>query len=322
MNIEKLKLFLTDITDILVADGEKQCYDMLSGILEEFAEERETYSAEKDKEEYLKFKKEIHPILLESKFSKYIIHKPGGYAGDFVSQELIWFGRTLKGEYKYCGVTERGKLISSLTFDMEACKAYEERIKIIRDLIQNEGNEIASNKIASYKIASIGCGSAIELWDLQDWIDEEDIDIFLLDQDDRALKRAKQKLGQVKNGNVCFHNENILKFILNQDNTILSPRDLIYVAGMTDYFSTENSSRIAKGLWKFVKPGGLLVVTNAHPKTPTRFWMEYGGDWILKYKTEGEMYRVSEGLSSIEDVKVRIDSQGVHQYLKIRKSSN
>ncbi len=47
--------------------------------------------------------------------------------------------------------------------------------------------------------------------------------------------------------------------------------------------------------------------------------MEYGGDLILNYKTEDEMYRITEGLSAIEDINVSIDSQGVNQYLQIRK---
>ena len=89
---------------------------------------------------------------------------------------------------------------------------------------------------------------------------------------------------------------------------------------MLDYFESNSAKRITSGLWKMVAPGGSLLVTNAHPNNLTRFWMEYGGDWFLKYKDEGQMRELAEGLSDVSSVSLRPDSQCIYQYLEIRRA--
>lgn len=190
---------------------------------------------------------------------------------------------------------------------MNNIKANEERIYILKQIIQNEGN----------KIASIGCGSAIELWDFEEYKREIE-DIFLLDFDIGALNRAKEKV-KSNFANIQFNQDNILKFILAEKNSLLTKRDLIYVFGLFDYFGIKNSERIVDGLWKFIDSQGLLVITIAHPDNPTRFWMEYGGNWFLEYKTKEELFSLTDNLSNVANVEITNDHFGVYQYLKIRK---
>lgn len=95
--------------------------------------------------------------------------------------------------------------------------------------------------------------------------------------------------------------------------------DLIYSSGMFDYFDVASSKRLVRKLWDNVKPGGTLIVTNAHPDNPTKFWMEYVSEWFLEYKNENEMLSLAEEINDIEKVEIDIDPFGVYQYLKIRR---
>ena len=65
-------------------------------------------------------------------------------------------------------------------------------------------------------------------------------DIFLLDQDELAIKRVKEKLKKKVIYNTEFVKENILKFIIrNKENNVLGQRDFIYLIGLLDYFSVK-----------------------------------------------------------------------------------
>jgi len=49
--------------------------------------------------------------------------------------------------------------------------------------------------------------------------------------------------------------------------------------------------------------------------------MEWGGDWFLRYKDADEMKTLVDGLRDVETVSLTIDSQGVYQYLEIKKTA-
>ena len=99
----------------------------------------------------------------------------------------------------------------------------------------------------------------------------------------------------------------------------LGDRDLVYAFGLLDYFDLPSATRLAKGLWQLVAPGGALLITNAHPANPTRLWMEYVGDWFMKYKDATVMHALADGLQGVAAKNLTIDSQGVYQFLEIRR---
>jgi len=305
-----LKELILAFPDIVKCEGESRCFDLLEHHLHVLTEYRKSLSQDEDRREMEEFRRILLSTLHQSEFGKYVWDKPRGYAGDFVTQEMIWFGRTGGSEYRYRGTTEVGKLLTSLTLDTENCKANEERINRLRTILSGNVN----------KIASIACGSCIELWQLADTIKENTCDIFLLDQDEGALNRAQERIGHPSGCSITFNNENILRFITrNNKQNVLSNQDIIYAFGLFDYFKKDTCVKIVKALWKSVAPNGMLLTTNAHPSNPTRLWMEYAGDWFLDYKDEQTMYDLTEGLSDIYDVRLSIDRFGVYQYLEIIK---
>ena len=305
-----LKELILAFPDIVKYKGESRCFDLLQHHLRVLTEYREFLSKDEDRREMEEFRRILLPTLKESELGKYVWDKPRGYPGDFLTQEMIWFGRTSEGEYRYRGRTEVRKLLTSLTLDMENCKANEERVIRLQKLLCGNAN----------RITSIGCGSCIELWQLGDMIKDNTRDIFLLDQDEGALNRAREKIDHQAGSKITFHNENVLRFILrNKRQSILSDQDIIYAFGFFDYFPTDTAVRIVKALWKSVAPHGMLLVTNAHPNNPTKLWMEYAGDWFMDYKDEQTMYDLAEGLSDVNDIRLSIDKFGVYQYLEIIK---
>jgi extracellular factor (EF) 3-hydroxypalmitic acid methyl ester biosynthesis protein len=131
-----------------------------------------------------------------------------------------------------------------------------------------------------------------------------------------AFDFIKNKFDETVNFN--FHFGNVVRVLMKGG---LPKFDLIYSSGMFDYFDVASSKRLVKKLWDNVNPGGTLIVTNAHPDNPTKFWMEYVSDWFLEYKTKEEMLSLVEEIGNVEKVEVEIDPFGVYQYLKIRRTN-
>lgn len=308
MNFDQLEKSLRVLPAVVSPSAELLPFANLHGMMAELSQERRSLSREEDQLEMSRFRSQLFPVVHESVFCKYVYDKPRGYAGDYITQEMIWLGRTCGGKHLFNGTTRTGELVNAFTFDMANCRANEERVHRLQTYITQSGP----------RIMSIGCGSCIELWG---WRNGNDCprQVMLVDQDDGALQRAQEMIGRQDHLEVTFEQANVLKYILGKNHLQCGPRDLIYLFGLMDYFPLKSAKRLVQALWPCVAPGGLMVITNAHPDNSTRMWMEYVGDWFLDYKTEEMMYDLADGLTGVASTKLLKDEQGVYQYLNIRK---
>jgi hypothetical protein len=312
MDYHDLKQLIHSFPELTHDSGEGACYRAFTEALSSLSQERLSFSLERDKEEMARFREVMLPVVHESEFCGYVYDKPRGYAGDFVTQEMIWFGRTQGGPRRYAGSTEAGRILNSVTLDMDNSRANEERMCRLRDSIRTAGG----------RLASVGCGPCIELWDVRETRSDY-LDIVLVDQDAGALERARGQLLGLTDASVTYLCQNVLKFALRPGDKLRGTRDLVYVFGLLDYFDATMARRIVAGLWGLVAAGGRLIVTNAdaHPNNPTRTWMEYGGDWFLDDKDEETFQALTADLSDVRDQSFSIDSHRIYQYLEIMRNA-
>ena len=303
------KLFI-ELPEMISSNGENYAYSEFNKMLNFFSRIRESFSEERDREEMMEFRMACLPRILQSKFAYHVFSKPRGFPGDYITQQMIWDSRKRQHENLYQGISEIGRSLNALTLRTENCRANIERYQILKDHLA---------KYNSGRIASIGSGCGIEFWESDPTAYEN---VVLLDQDVGALNSAQQNIVTWSHcNNFVFLNNNVLKFILNEQNLYqLGKRHLIYAFGLFDYFNLAHSAKLIKKLWQCVIPGGEILVSNAHPSNPTRFWMEYGGDWFLNYKTEDELKSLADGLPDVESVHLKKDSFCIYQYLRIKKS--
>jgi len=302
----ELQALLLDLPSLVHERGEEPCYQALDSQLRALTAARQSLSAAEDECEAARFRGLLGPMIHESTFCRYVFEKPRGYAGDYITQEMVWLGRTRGGPHRYAGATERGCLINALTLDMDNCRANEERIYRLRALLESAGPRIMS-------VAS-GCG--IEFWELPD-SRLTNRDILLLDKDADALAHARKQLATRTHWNVTYNVENVLKFALRDAGADRHSRDFVYAFGLMDYFPLPTGQQIVRGLWQYVAPAGSLVITNAHPQNPTRVWMEYAGQWFLNYKDESTVRALANGLVGVTEISYTLDSYGIYQYLRI-----
>jgi len=305
--IEEFRNIITILQNKTETD-EPQCLKAVQQQVHKLESLRKHLDPAQEKELMSEFRANFLPFTNESEFCRYAYDKPRGYPGDFLTQEMIWFGRKNK-DRKFIGSSGVGKLLNAITLDMDNCKANEFRITYLRKLITTVGK----------RIASIGCGSCLEYWEIPD-AKLRTLDVFLLDQDEGAFESARQHM-HINGHAIKFHKDNILKFILRKDkDATIGQRDFIYSLGLLDYFNVKSTARIVAELWSCVAPGGKLMFSNAHPDNPTKLWMEYVGDWFLNYKTKEEMLGTTTDLANVAEREYMLDPFGVYQYVTLTKT--
>jgi len=95
--------------------------------------------------------------------------------------------------------------------------------------------------------------------------------------------------------------------------------DFVYCAGLFDYLEDSVCVNVIKVLYGLVAPGGLLVITNVDPSSPSRGWMDFVVDWYLVYRNRESMLNlVSEDIDP-DLVEVETNGVGANIFLKIRK---
>lgn len=311
---ERLAYYLGDLEKLVRESGERKVFATADSLISKmsaivydpgfcFADECMAF-----------FRQKIRPFFLEADFTSHVIRKPFGYPGDFLAMEKIWEGCNM-GRTRV-GSTPRGQLLNAYVLQLPACKATNERTYVIKDYVED-----CIRCVSSPRIASIGAGSCIEIRELiHEGADLSDATFTLVDFDQNAIAYAQRQLSETGVPlNANFVHSNVVKEALKDTlPKVLGTCDFIYAVGFFDYLSIEVSNIVARILWGSVVRGGQLIIVNAHPLNPTRFWMEGGAEWHLQYKTEEQMTRIAEALEPA-DYQLYKGHDGVYQYLVLNK---
>ena len=75
--------------------GETEGMRLLGGALARLTDHRAHLSEADDHREMNQFRELLLPLLLQSEFGDYVFRKLRSYPGNFVTQGMIWSGRTL-----------------------------------------------------------------------------------------------------------------------------------------------------------------------------------------------------------------------------------
>jgi chemotaxis methyl-accepting protein methylase len=149
--------------------------------------------------------------------------------------------------------------------------------------------------------------------------------VTLVDTDLEALHFASQAIREVKVDaesriQSWYLNKSVQKLIL--DPHVLDSfknQDLIYALGLFDYLSPRSAVRVVQNLYESLSEGGQLIIGNFGTCNDSSFYMEYGLEWYLLYRSSKEMVRLAEGLPLSSKVRVDMDDSGVQLYLVIDK---
>ncbi len=261
------------------------------------------------------FNKFVHNIALQHPV-KNLIHqdpyahrsftKPRGYPGD---AELLDFCYGFNGPKKK--TTPLGREIFKVSMARSAIESIRYRSSLLAKII----DEIALQN-SSAKILSIACGHFREAL-LSKAVQTKAIDSLIgFDQDEASINLI---LSEMKNFPIEAYVRNLRSIIRRKE--LYETFDFIYTAGLSDYLKISLAKRLTASMFKMLKSGGRLLVTNFAPETEERGYMETFMNWHLNYRDENLVSSFSMEISS-EDLlnqKIYRDPFGNVIYLEIFK---
>lgn len=257
-------------------------------------------------------------MLLEAPLWHQAYTKPRGYPGDHLVMNYIYEGRPL-------GDSAFGRLAHALAVKIG------QFVVRRKDLVRAEIEALtdARGAEADLRVASLGCGPAREVAEyLAQAAPAAGARCFvLLDQDEAALSLAGSGIARVVATRTAStprlrvepRKVSVLRMLRDLDPAqVLGQPDLIYSAGLFDYFSDRTCRVLTRRLYATLRPGGALLLGNMKLGTDMAWPLEFIADWSLIYRSAERVLGWTEGLHDA-DIQLRTESTGYDYMLRITK---
>lgn len=240
--------------------------------------------------------------------------KPLGYAGDYQMMNLMYHSD------KSAATNLFTKAINAYYASRPAAMAVKNRSYFLKDKITQF---IRNNPGKRLRIMSLASGPARELALVLESVPRElldQVEFYLIDQDLESLQYAQRSLRQLCFEKGCtpdiqFLNTNI-KTIIRRGLPV-TDLDLIYSAGLFDYFSDPVAVLTAKRIAGGLREGGMAIIGNFDTSNPDMAQMEIVLDWQLIYRSEEDLKTLFGGIT--DDITVERENAGVNLFAILRK---
>lgn len=270
-----------------------------------------------DKEDYLEFyglvdrikaedvesfRKKIAPILNSNTLFGFSYTKPFGYSGDFFIIEKIY--------QHYVNPDERYGKWDEFLHSAGAVIAVVNRKTLAIEIFE-QLNEKAMGLRQDVMI--LGSGPVTETFEFFEKNPDSPLIFEMLDLDKRAIAYAKSKNRKYLNS-MTFHNVNVIRFTPDKK------FDLIWSAGLFDYFKGKHFVYLLKKYYEYLNEDGEMIIGNFNVENPSRRSMEILGDWFLYHRSPDELKHFAKQ-AGIEDSKIDVIQEplGINLFLRVKK---
>ena len=235
---------------------------------------------------------------LQNTMHGHIKSKPFGYAGDFLIIDKIYKEQ----------VTEDDRFAKWDIFwnNHSAARAVRNRkdyfIKTLKECLANNGN---------LHLLNVASGPARDLAQLYESIDPSTLRTVCIEADKTAIKYA-QKLNEPNLQQIEFIHQNIFRYNTTEK------FDLVWSAGLFDYFNDAIFVKLIRKFAGWTKPGGEIIIGNFSDQNPSRSYMELIGDWFLQHRSANDLINLAlaAGIAR-EKIRVGEEMEGVNLFVHI-----
>lgn len=281
--------------------------------------------------------RDLHPLLMSSPFMNRAFNKPLGYAGDYQMVNMM-LGDPWQGNNTFA------KLVNASALRHDAPAAHRNRIDILHRVLAHETHRVLSGRYVTsvpsssdlpmappgdgrVKILNIGCGPAEEIHRFaKSDPSASEVDFCLVDFNKETLdhvrsnliptvKQLRPQIG-IETEQRSVHE--ILKMSQQKGQETAAPAqyDLVYCAGLFDYFRDATCGFLLELYYSWVKPGGAVLVSNVTPSHSSIGMMGLVLDWNLELRDEETMLGLAPQIAQQTSY---VDETGVNVFLEIRK---
>lgn len=257
-------------------------------------------------------KRELLPYILLTDVAERFYSKPRGYAGDFLTIEMIYRDTA-------AGSGRIGPLIDRCFLDLPATSAVRNR----RPLLAGEiGQTLSARGGEPARVTSLACGPAEEIFDAYASMpDPSKLLTTLIDIDLQALAFVGDKRDRLKlKRHMTLVNANLVYLARGRQQVALQDQDLVYSVGLIDYFADSFVVALLGYVFDILRPGGKVILGNFHPRNPSRAVLDHVLDWRLIHRTEEDMHRLFQASRFGRPcTRIRFEAEGINLFAECVK---
>lgn len=235
--------------------------------------------------------------------------KPMGYPGDYQIMNYMY-------DAKPEGASLRDQFLHML--GVIAGKPIVSRMEKLAELVVDKAALLQRAAPDPMRIMSIGCGPARELEQILDRAEPDTRwRAMLIDQEVSALEFATRNAAALSAGgrlevsglNVSFKE----LFSAAPYRSETANQDVIYSAGLVDYFNPLLARKFVHRMYDLLRPGGRLIIGNVNnARTGTLWPMEFILDWSLYFRSRKEMVDMASSVEGADVSIVEDDLQAIY----------
>lgn len=246
------------------------------------------------------FREVIRRSLNENTLIGHGFVKPFGYPGDFSIIHSIY--------QNYVNPDTRYSNWDLFFQDQAGAHAVRNR----KDYFLQRCGEIDQTDGGEKRVLILGSGPATDVNEYFHNNPDSRIHFDLVDFDQNAIDFAKSQNEQFK-ASIDYFRINVLRFKPYQW------YDLIWSAGLFDYFKDKHFIYMVNKYYKYLAEGGEFIIGNFSNSNPTRRLMEVLSDWYLNHRSKNDLVRMAiEAKAHEELVEVEREELGVNLFLRIK----
>ncbi|MFP3591092.1 class I SAM-dependent methyltransferase [Chryseobacterium sp. SIMBA_038] len=227
----------------------------------------------------------------------HILTKPHGYAGDFHIIDRIYTKE----------VSSKFPKWDKYSISIPSAKAVRNRKSYFK-------RKVSQSLKQGGNLLNLASGPARDLYELYNENPQLEIATTCVEMDEKAIMYAKI-LNKPHLDKIAFIKKNIFRF--NTENKF----DIIWSAGLFDYFDDKAFVMLIKRLKEWVKDDGEIIIGNFNENyNPNRAYMEFFGDWYLNHRSEEQLYDLAKQ-AGYDEAKISIgrEPENVNLFLHLRK---
>jgi len=227
--------------------------------------------------------------------------KPFGYAGDFSVIDKM-----------YLKTTSTNPMLTNwdLFYHQHAAAA---AVRNRKTFFKNVLTGRTANTEGRCEVMDVASGPCRDLLEFMEEQPKQDVHFDCIEADIKAILHATE-INAKNLPNITFYNQNIFRFRTDKK------YDIIWSAGLFDYFDDRTFTKLVSRLIGNVKPGGELIIGNFAVGNPTEAYMELFLDWYLYHRSPEQLIRLAQA-AGIEDAsRIRVDQEeaGVNLFMRIQ----
>jgi hypothetical protein len=252
---------------------------------------------------------QVLPLLLGSDLLRRCREQVRGYPGDYQIMQAIHDARAVS-------IEPFARAIDAWALSRPYFKAVREGRRRAGELLRKVRDDFAGAPIA---VASLGCGPAVEVFELAD----APRTVFtLIDSDAAALdhvRRAALSAGIASR--VRTVKANVVHMAAQDGGELPGSYAAIYSLGLIEYFPDEVVVRLLDRIHAKLAPSGRLLLSNCRPAHPDALLLERELSWPMTLRSQAELVRlVQRSKFANSAISADTDAHGVQAFVECRKS--